>query len=160
MSAFFPISRPLYGLPPNRRRISHRPSCSPTIYLNGAKPLNDEIYAAKSKRSSSRPTPTRWPVFLLRHKPRSPKPKLQRLARVLKDRPSHRQCLMLASGTNYQTSVRSPKRPTRAARTNKAIWPAQGEQVFEACVFGQKTRFKFLLVEQIIFVCHSRQHYR
>jgi len=95
--------------------------------------------------------------FLAGHSPDGPKPQDQGLTAILKNRASRDRSLIVALPANHQSSLCQAEGSVCTARTDKTIWPSQGQDIFATSLIGRKTAFKFNLVSRIIL--HASTHY-
>ena len=82
-------------------------------------------------------------IFLTSHPPHRTKPKCQRLANVLKYRSRRNRRLKLTVTADQKAAGVQPSFACHAARTNKALRPAQFYQILSTCRLRRKTSLKF-----------------
>src|SRR5215471_2321607 len=82
-------------------------------------------------------------ILLARDRPHGPKPKPQRFARVLEDRPGRHRTLSPAPSALQQNPTHWPALPSATLRTPKTIGPPQLYQIFPAAFFRREACLKF-----------------
>ena len=83
-------------------------------------------------------------MLLVRHIPHRLKPKPQRLARTLEDRPRGRRCLTLASHTSQLAPSRHPRQASPAGRTAETIRPTNTPKKIHAGCLRREPLIEFL----------------
>ena len=89
--------------------------------------------------------------------PHRPKPRAQRFARTLEDRPGPPRALITAVPAHYQSTLRRPALLSAASATNKTLRPPKAQQIGFASRFATETRLEFRLISRIIF--HNLTYY-
>ena len=95
-------------------------------------------------------------VLLSHYVPHGPEPKLQRLARVLKDRAGRDRRFRAAARAMIQPTPRQPSLWALATRAAKAIRPAQLLEILPAGLFRGKTLLEFQNRSRVVF--HAREY--